>query len=283
MYKIYKTYKQRMEELERKHNIRINIKIIIISNIITALFVGVLVFFVQKSIFNRYKVYQKETYVNSSFEEKNKLDIPDNVIIEKHSAENYLTTISPVLIGRLINWLYVWQKMMPDLSFNSFQRFEQRSLSLNTKMKYKLSEQEFEQRKKLYAFSPDKTKCIDPFYGRINISNLGKKTKLSFDVAGVIQIINVEDKSFFVIEMYGPSFDYDEVFWINDDVFVLAGSQIKYFDDRPVSYVRIPKISIYNLSNNKVSSYYGIGVEEDSYQNFIKPELVKNLYKKVSS
>jgi len=59
--------------------------------------------------------------------------------------------------------------------------------------------------------------------------------------------------------------------------------EIKYFDSRPVSYIRIPKISIYNLSDKKVSSFYGFGIEEDSYQNIIKPELLKNLYQKIKN
>ncbi|MFQ3675676.1 MAG: hypothetical protein SNJ64_03955, partial [Endomicrobiia bacterium] len=77
-------------------------------------------------------------------------------------------------------------------------------------------------------------------------------------------------------------FDYDEAFWVNEEIFILAGSEIKYLDDRSVSYIRIPKISIYNLIDKKVISYYGFGVEEDNYQKIIKPELIKNLYKKIS-
>ena len=82
--------------------------------------------------------------------------------------------------------------------------------------------------------------------------------------------------------MYGSSFDYDEAFWVNEEVFILAGSEIKYLDDSPVSYIRIPKISIYNLTDKKVMSYYGFGVEEDNYQNIVKPELIKNLYKRIN-
>jgi hypothetical protein len=154
---------------------------------------------------------------------------------------------------------------------------------IDTSSRYKFSEEEFGLRKNLYIFSPQGRKCLDPFFGRVIISDTKKSfSKIKFDPSGMILLINPEDKTFQVVEIYGPSFDYDEAFWVNEEIFIVAGSEIKYLDDRPVSYVRIPKISIYNLTEKKVMIYYGIGVEEDNYQNFIKPELIKNFYKKVA-
>lgn len=46
MAKFYKSYKERIEELEKKHNVKINLRIIFITNIITLLISsGVFYFF----------------------------------------------------------------------------------------------------------------------------------------------------------------------------------------------------------------------------------------------
>lgn len=278
MYKIYKTYKQRLEELQQRHNIKINVKLIIVSNIITALLVGIIVSSVQ------YKILKTKFVLSQNQEEIKKESI---VSVTKKSSvsetktgfegNNELENISPVLVGKLIKWLYIWQKFMPELSFSSFNRIEQKRLMIDFSERYKISDEEFNLRKKLYIFSPQKMYCLDPFFGRVILSL--KSSEIKLDPSGMVVLVNPQNKTFQIIEMYGPSYDYDEAVWVNEEIFVLAGSEIKYLDTQ--SFVRIPKISIYNLKDKKVISYYSFGIEEDTYQNFIKPQLIKNLSQKV--
>jgi len=96
-------------------------------------------------------------------------------------------------------------------------------LIIDTSPRYKLSEEDFNLRKKMYIFSPEKTKCIDPFFGRVVISNKKTDSNIKFDISGMVLLINPEDKTFQIIETYGSSYDYDEAFWVNEDVFILAG------------------------------------------------------------
>lgn len=284
MAKFYKSYKERIEELEKKHNVKINLRIIFITNIITLLISsGVFYFFYSVSkqhYLNQIKSLQGEKVDMS---DTKKLKSPVVYISKKSNIQKdnfLLRSISPVMYGKLYNWLKIWQEVVPVLEFENFTQLEQKNLVVDN-ITYILEQKDFARRKKFLSYSPDKSKAIDPFFGRIDVSINNCKIDFKFDSSGVVQLISLSNNTYQIIEVYGPSYDYDEVFWVNDNIFVLAGSEIKYFSEQPVSYVRIPKISIYNLEEKKVISYYGIGTEEETYQEYIKPKLLSYLYARI--
>jgi len=124
---MYKNYKQRLEELERKHNIRINVRFILFSNLITALLVGFLVYNVQ------YRILKKRFGLNEQkFHNVVEQTFTDNklsVVKDSYDISKDLVNIGPVLVGKLIKWLYVWQKVMPGMDFGSFNKFEQKNFN----------------------------------------------------------------------------------------------------------------------------------------------------------
>jgi len=201
-------------------------------------------------------------------------------------------SILPMVKKNLAGWMGAWQK--GDIKFNSdnFVKVGEGEIKPWREEVYNTSPRE-KLRKLIYVYSPDKTKFIDVNEGMVLYSKDGM-IRATFDVDTGVGLVDLKNKTYQEILFSGPSSSgFDDGFWINDHKFVIAGWDefvpkkiepdiiirgVQTFRIEDWTYV--PVLRVYDLSQNRIVSYYGSEVDEKVFWGVIHKALIDNLKNK---
>ncbi len=173
--------------------------------------------------------------------------------------------------NRFFYWVYIWESKITGFDLKYFKYKEKSVISLkqHSTINY--------MRMPLWVYSPDKSKCLDP-YVSLNIWKKDGKIygRLNLD-AGGIRIIDFKKNVTLNLLNFGFSYNINDALWIDNNAFVLLGSA------RSGKNYVFAFIDVYKLSGNYavVAHYEGPGIKEDVFNNEINVYLLDYFKKRI--
>jgi len=197
-----------------------------------------------------------------------------------------------VLEDKLADWTRAWRRAVPGFKLADFVRVEEKPMAAARKEFYQKSPRE-SLREKLYVYSPDKKKFLDP-YGGVELSEQHGVIRALRDIDSAVFLIDLENKTINQILFAGSSAGFDGGCWLDNDNFVVVG--FTEFRPRKMKPQRIdkgwtievgdfyyvPVLYKFSLFKNRMISYYGPEIKDEVFFGVVRKAVYSGLQKKLN-
>jgi hypothetical protein len=169
-------------------------------------------------------------------------------LVNRKVDDPLLASLQPILEAKMSAWLMMWRKLVPGFSLADMERLYEWPIQ---PVEVRDFDPEVSGLASACAYSPDRSKCVDYISG---------------DVDSALSWVDLKNHRWIQLTpMNGPSFHLDEVIWIDNAKFVVAECEEHWEPEGPVQE-RQAKISVYDLTRNRVTLFLGPSVEQPKWQ-----------------
>lgn len=167
--------------------------------------------------------------------------------------------LTPLIGARLRPWLVAWTTVAPGLELRQFKKAYESSIR---DVVFPIDTVLDGRRDRLYVFSPDKRRFVDPYGGLVLFEEQGQ-LKAGLDVDSWVTVFEVKTSTARRIAFCGTPCGFQDAAWLSNDLLIVAGvSEEPACIAGPAPCRWAPAFWVFDLVRNTSTVYVGPSVQD---------------------